>query len=416
MAEFLDILDTIQGQVSDVRHTFNAREDGININTIRRSEHNKNPLVYKKKLTEATRLVSDVIKGRRSPLLLQEVMTTDDFPLYFGDILDRTLLAKYQLWVPGWETYAKRSTLRDFRPAKLIPPVYGADGPLDQVQEAAPYPDANLSEQTPIEWSAKKYGRRIPFSWETIINDDLDQLTDIPERLARAARRTEHRLITQLFVGTTGLHASMYDNSFGNILNTTNGGLASVGNNPPLSVNALQSALVVFANMVDETGEPILREYVTLVVPPALEVTANNILNAISIFDSTLLGGGQPDSGPTVVTGERTLQTRNWLSGRLSVVVDPYIPRFATTNGNTTWFLFSNVGYSREAIRVGFLAGHETPEIWMKSPNAVRVGGGTLSPMSGDFDTDSIEYRIRHVIGATRVDPKATIGSNGSGS
>lgn len=408
MAEFADILSAIEGEVSDVRHTFSASEDGSRVAAIRRGLRS-NPVKYKKNLLEATRLVKDVIEGRRSPLLLQEVMTTDDFPLYFGDILDRTLLAKYQLWVPGWTAYAKRATLRDFRPAKLIPPVYGADGPLDEVKEAAPYPDAALHEQTPIEWNVKKYGRRVPFTWETIVNDDLDQLKDVPEALARAARRTEHRLVTLLFVGASGPNTTMYHNNYGNIINQTNG--AST-NNPVLNINGLQDALKVMARMEDETGEPILREYLTLVVPPALEVQANNLVNAIQIFDSSLLGGGQPGSNGS---GDRILQTRNWLAGRLNVVVDPYIPVFASSaNGNTSWFLFANPGYSREAIRIGFLAGHETPEIWMKSPNAVRVGGGAVSPMSGDFDTDSIEYRIRHVVGVVQVDPKATVMSNGS--
>jgi hypothetical protein len=52
----------------------------------------------------------------------------------------------------------------------------------------------------------------------------------------------------------------------------------------------------------------------------------------------------------------------------------------------------------------------------MKSPNAVRVGGGPVSPLSGDFDTDAVEYRVRHVTGVTLVDQKATVASNGSGS
>lgn len=410
---FVDTLAEISDNVQGARNIF-TKEDGVAISVSRRNLGIAT-VEYKKNLVEAINLVSDVMSGRRSPLLLQEVMTTDDFPIYFGDILDRTLLAKYQAWEPGWIAYAKRAIVRDFRTAKLNLPMYGADGPLDEVAEAAPYPDAALTEQNPIEWNVKKYGRRVPFSWETIINDDLNQLTDIPERLALAARRTEHRLVTQLFVGASGPNTSMYSNVYGNIVNTTNGSPSTVGDNPPLSINALQAAMIVMSKMTDESGNPILREYLTLVVPPALEVTANNLVNAISIFDSSLLGGGQPDNGTT--SGERRLQTRNWLAGRLNVVVDPYIPTYANNaNGNTSWFLFANPNSSREAIRIGFLAGHETPEIWMKSPNAVRVGGGAVSPLSGDFDTDSIEYRVRHVVGTVKVDPQATVMSNGSGS
>lgn len=416
MSEFLELVKHIDGEVRDAQAIFNGREDGTNIkNGLLREANRVGPVKYKQKLTAALQIVTEVLSGRRRPEILQEVMTTSDFPLYFGDILDRTLLVRYQEWPVTWTSYARRAVVRDFRDHKLIPQVYGADGPLDIVQEAAPYPEETLSEQEPILWSVDKYGRRVPISWETMINDDLDQFRDIPDRLARAARRTEQRLVTRLFVGVNGPHASMYTASGtnGNQITTANGSLN--GDNPKLSITGLQSAINVFSKMVDETGEPILREFMTLVVPPELEITAKSILNATQIWDTTLLGGAYPPSSAT--SGERMLQMNNWMKDNITLVVDPYIRTYATSaNGSTSWFLFANPGYSREAIRIGFLRGHETPEIWMKSPNAVRVGGGDVSPFSGDFDTDSIEYRVRHVTGVTRVDAKATVASNGSGS
>lgn len=411
--DFLDLLDTYEGEVANARNIF-SREDGIAVAAGRnRLAGRISPTAYKANLTAAIKFLHEVMVGRKSVNLLREVMTTDDFPQYFGDILDRTLLAKYQEWPSDWVSYAKRAVVNDFRDAKLMLPMYGVDGVLDEVAEVAPYPDANLNEQAPILWRVKKFGRRVPFSWESMVNDDLGQLTDIPERLARAARRTENDLVARLFVGASGPNTTMYNAGNANIINTTNGSLN--GNNPPLSINGLQSAYSVLSRMTDETGQPIFRDVLTLVVPPALEVTARNIINATEIFDSSLLGGGQPDNGST--SGERVLRVQNWMRNRLNLVVDPQIPLISTAaNGHTSWFLFASPSTSREAIRIGFLRGHETPEIWMKSPNAVRVGGGAVSPMSGDFDTDSVEYRVRHVTGVTAVDPKATVMSNGSGS
>jgi hypothetical protein len=34
--------------------------------------------------------------------------------------------------------------------------------------------------------------------------------------------------------------------------------------------------------------------------------------------------------------------------------------------------------------------------------------------MDGDFDTDSIEYKVRHVLGGSVIDPKFAVASNGS--
>lgn len=415
MARFLEVLQTVESNISNAKAAFtNNRNDGLNISMVRR---NANPIEYKRNLLEAVKLVGGVLNGRIHPLVLKEVMTTDDFPIYFGDIIDRTLLAAYAEWPMGWTDYAKRTTVQDFRDAKVFPPAYGADGPLDLVLEADQYPDAKISEQTPIVWRVNKYGRRVPFSWEAILADDLGQLRDIPERLARAARRTEHRVVTSLFIDANGPHASFFTVGNKNVINTTNGAPAAIGNNPALTLGALQAAYTVLSKMTDETGQPIYREAVTLVVPPALEVTARNIINAITINTTATYSGGNPantDANPD--TGYNELVVNNWMRNRLNVVVDPFIPLLATTaNGDTSWFLFANPNYSREAIRIGFLAGHETPEIWMKSPNAVRIGGGVVPATAGDFETDSVEYRVRHVVGATRVDPKAVVASNGSG-
>ena len=88
----------------------------------------------------------------------------------------------------------------------------------------------------------------------------------------------------------------------------------------------------------------------------------------------------------------------------------------STANGSTSWFLFANPDNGRPAIEMGFLSGHEEPEIFMKAPNSMRVDGGGVDVMNGDFDNDAIEYKLRHVFGGTREDPKMTVASNGSGS
>ena len=97
--------------------------------------------------------------------------------------------------------------------------------------------------------------------------------------------------------------------------------------------------------------------------------------------------------------------------------MNPYIPIVASSsNGNTSWFLFANPNNGRPALEMAFLRGHEEPEIFMKTSNAQRIGGGMTDPMDGDFDTDSLQYKVRHVLGGARLDPKMTVASSGAGS
>lgn len=407
MAEFLAVLESFRSDDAGLKKMFNiSAEEGSPV----RGRRVQNTPRYKVAVAEAATFLGEIVSGRRPAHQLLEVMTTSDFPLLFGDILDRSVLAAYIEWPSLWASIAKRTTVADFRDAKIYPPTWGADSVLDRVEQVEEYPDAAVYEQTPITWHVNKYGRKVPFSWESILNDDLDMLKDIPVRLGRAARRTEADLVTSLYVGTTGPLSTMYHNDYANIVNTANG---ASSNNPVLGIVGLQDAFTVLHKMLDESGQPIMREVLTLVVPPALEVTAKNILNAVELRATQLRAGGSPDNGSGL--GYQELAVANWMRNRVNLVVDPYIPLKATSsNGNTSWFLFADPSYSREAIRIGFLRGHETPEIWMKSPNAVRVGGGAINPLDGDFDTDSITYRIRHVVGAVKIDPKATVASNGS--
>lgn len=387
MAELLEVIESIRAEEASVQRLFNGAGKSV------RTARGKTP-GYQAKLAEAARLIADVYKGRRSMHYLQEAMTTSDFPYLFGDVLDRQLLAAYQETPSSYRNFVKVGRVRDFREVKRLS-VYGGDQVLPEVKLQQGYPIAKIDEGTPVTFAVAKYGRRIPLAWETMLNDDLNALADIPTRYGRAARRSEQKFVTQKYVDANGPHASVY----------TVGNANKVTSNPVLSLAALQTAMTQLANKVDENGEPIFIETVELVVPPALEVTALNILNALQI-ELTEKGG----------TSATKLTTANWMKTKFRLNVDAYIPIVASSaNGNTSWFLFANPDNGRPAIEMDFLLGHEEPEIFMKSPNATRVGGGE-DVMSGDFDTDSIEYKVRHVFGGSVVDPKMTMGSNGSGS
>jgi hypothetical protein len=146
-------------------------------------------------------------------------------------------------------------------------------------------------------------------------------------------------------------------------------------------------------------------EMATLVVPPGLEVIARNILQA-TIIRLTAQGG---------VSGQE-LEASNWIGSSLKLAVDPYIPIVATTaNGNTSWFLMADPATGSAAIEVAFLTGFADPVIYQKVGNSQRVGDG-LDQEAGDFSTMSQEWKGVEAFGTTILDPRLTVGSNGSGS
>ena len=390
--EFLDVIEDIKESNADIKKIFNS-DDGKGVRRITASVRNTSE--YKNKLSEAIEFVSEIASGRRPMRNLSEAMTTSDFPYLFGDILDRQLLAGYKEAPTDYKQFTKIGTVPDFRTVKRFK-VDGGEGVLDKVEEEANYKYGSMSEGK-YEYSVKKYGRKFDFSFETMINDDLDAFASMPERLGRAARRTEEKFATNLFVGVDGPDGTFFAAGNSNV----------VTSNPVLSIAALQTAMTILAAQVDEDGEPIVVTAITLAVPPALDITAQNILNAIEINVNTSGGGDSAQS----------LKAKNWMTNRVKLVVLPYHPIIASTsNANTSWYLFANPGESRPALEVGFLRGYTEPQVFMKASNQITVGGGSVTPFDGDFDNDSIEYKVRHIIGGVLLDPKCAVASDGSGS
>lgn len=356
---------------------------------------------YQRQLLEATQFYGSVLNGKRPIWQLQEALTTGDFPLLFADIIDREMLADYVATDKSWPLWAKRGTVPDFRNVNRFA-IDGSEAVLAAVPQGDQYPESNLTD-TRYTYAVGKYGRRIAFAWESMVNDDLDGLKSIPLRMARGAARAEEKFATQLIADANGPHATMFSAGNKNQIILANGSLLA---NPILTISGLQNAMTVLAKQVDKDGEPIAIGAVCLVVPPALRVTAENILNSTELWIIGDGGGG---------SANQQIHAQNWMRNMTTLAVDYYLPVVSTTNGGTSWYLFASPEVGRPAVEIGFLRGHENPETFVKLADSQLLGGGVTDPSEGDFDTDSIQYKIRHVFGGTRLDPKMAVASNGTG-
>jgi hypothetical protein len=387
MPEFLDVLESIRADEADVRRLYG--DAGTSSRGRRRSPD------YDANFDIAFNLYESVLRGnRRAALDFQEAMATDDFPYLFGDILDRQLLGSYQEYPSTWRSYCRRGTVRDFRNVKRFY-TNGGSEVLPEVPEGAEYEARDIDEGK-YEYSVSKRGSRMPFTWETFINDDLDALRDAPARLGRAGGVSEDKFVTELYADSSGPDATFFSSANKN---------RATGAGSALSISSLQTAMGAVMSQVDSDGNPIFTDMVTLVVPPSLEITARNILNATEIRVAT--GGGGSSAADQLVA-------QNWMRSRVELVVNPWLPLVDTTKGTTAWYLFAAPSAGRPALEVGFLRGHETPEVFVKAPNAQRVGGGAVAAEDGDFGTDSIDYKVRHVFGGVLMDPKSAYAAEGA--
>lgn len=334
---------------------------------------------------------------------MRESENPSDFPILMGTVIDRQLLAKYTAAAPDWRTYIKVGTQRDFRPQNLIG-IYGLQGQLQPVALRGPYQADEVLGEGKVQIKVTKYGAIFPFGWETMINDDLGAFSDIAERLALRALRTEYLQATSLFVAATGPHTGLYGSPITHPIDSK-----SVTNKDTLtfSIDNLGKAASTMRRFVDADGEPVIFEGFDLVVPPALEIPMLQALNPANIIQS----GGDTTAAtkPQIRSSSNTVPQLN-ITGH----VNPYLPIIDTSgNADKTWYLFGRMGLNY-AARMNFLAGHETPEVVMKSPNKVSLGGGLNPAMDGDFETDSLQWRVRHILGGTQVDPRYATAHVGS--
>lgn len=362
-------------------------------------DYRKHIVNFKEKMAKLMSLIEND-KGftkRKRALLMEEAQTTSDFPILLGTVLERQLIAGYQMAKPDWRAYIKTGTQNDFRLNDMIG-VLGLQGQLPRVAEQAEYTADTLAEGK-VQNQVFKYGKKFLMSWEALINDDLGAFSDIATRLANSALRTEFYQATSLIAMTSGPHTSLFGSALthpvtGQTIDNLDTGVFSAAN--------LKLALTAFRNRRDIDDEPIVFNAVHLVIPPALEFTVAEILNTAAMIAVGVGGSAAVTTSANVLAGQG-----------IQVHVNQYLPIIDTTRGNTAWYLFADLG-SGAAVQMNFLRGHESPEIVQKLSNKQSVGGGIVSPFEGDFENDSVEWRVRHIMGGKQIDPLYAFASTGA--
>lgn len=344
-------------------------------------------------MAEAHKLMERAFAGDiRGSVLLREAMSTSDlFKSAAGDVLDQQLLAAYQAVTPQWSQFATRTTVRNFKPKRLVD-ILGGRTALDAVPELSEYPGKDYKT---AEYFIKvaKFGRMFGFSWEALINDDLDELRTVPDQFANAAALTEERAALALVANADGSP----NTAFFRAPNGTTDAPGRPDTTPataPLTDVNLSNAVTAVKTRKDVDGNTVAPDRLVLMVGPALEVQARQILATTEI---------------RIANGNRTSVMPNYLAGIVDLVVHNRL------QGNA-WYLLPAPTSGRPAVTVAFLTGFETPDIRQKADAGQRVGGGAISPDEGSFDVDGIYYRVRHVVGAGTVDPLHTYASTGAGS
>lgn len=371
------------------------------------------------KATDLAQKIKEAYKGSHmARAQLKEALSTSDMPELFRQVTDYAMQSLYARLPQTWPSFSSRYTVPDFRPQRfmswnvnmeqLLSGNGGAERQhvlaLPRVPELTEYPTFALEAEEEL-FAINKYGARYPFSFEVFINDELQVIQSLPGEMAQMARDTEDVLTTSVLATSDGPNPAFFNNSWDFGDQVPNGNILE--GNPELSIDALEAA---FQNITSRMikNRPVTVQRWALVVPPALEMTANTIVN-----NTTYLRVVPDNEG-----GELRFNETNPVAGRIDVVVNPWLP-LLDTSGNvaSTWYLVPSGGSNgpRESIITTFMAGREQPELRISGNTGRYTGGGDVPGTEGSFDYDDVQYRVRHVLGAVGVDPSPTIVSDGTG-
>ena len=331
--------------------------------------------IKKVKETELTRRKEKGIKEG-------SMVTADYLPML--DVLDRQMQVMYtEPWgkpIHDLTKLVKPRTTRDFRTVKT----FQADelDNLAEVLEKEDYKETKIVDRLLVEYALKKWGKIFTTSWESYINDDMDEIRQVPEKLMRAARRRRMIQINALYAANV---------AFFNIANANIGAGA-------LNEARLETGITAVASQTDVNGNPISIIPVYLVVPTALMHTGRRLVNDVA----SLRG----------IVGALTRNTQP-IDYTLELIVDPYLDAISVTG----WYLFCD---PKEITTLEWLSlrGHENPELFLRRMDALRLSEfGSASepdPYDGTFSNDDLEWKGRDIHNATTVDHRGGYYSTGT--
>jgi len=252
-------------------------------------------------------------------------------PNILSNVANKFLRVGFDAVDSAWREIAFISSFRDFKQKTTIALTGGME-----YKELAPSGEIKHADIGERVWTnqARTYAIMLGLDRQTIINDDLGALTGAGRRMGRGAALKLNDRFWSVFLNNSTVF------SVGNA-NVRTGGTSA------LSLSGLQLLDETFRLQTDPDGKPLGIFAAKLLVPPALRITAMNLMNSTFI-----------------VTGANTtLPSNNSFVGNYMVVSSPYMQN-ATYTGNsaTAWYLIANPN-DLPLIEVGFLDGMESPTV-----------------------------------------------------
>jgi hypothetical protein len=288
--------------------------------------------------------------------------TSSDFPLLLQDTFNRTLRAAYDMKPRTFQSWARRTTVPDFREISRVQ-LSGLVGDFDEVVESAEY-KAGTFETAREKYRVAKYGKLVPVSWEMLVNDDLDAFSRTPMAIANKAYQKQSDLVYSVLINNPVMGDGVQLFNAASHFNHVSSGTA-------LSETTLRNAITAMRKQKDPNGDFINVEPSFLIVGP------ENEFLAYKLTSTNYVPARQSDVSIPTITG-------------LQVIVEPRITDHA--------FILAASPGQIDTVEYAFLDGE--PEIYTEQ----KTG----------FDVDGLQIKARMIFGVKAIDWRGLYKNNGA--
>lgn len=355
---------------------------------------------------EAGRLYLGALQGdQKAKHALIEGISSSDIPALLAPAINVQFLANYADMPVVWNQIAEdvidapRFGAVEFGgfdfDVEALKGVHDGDeyvgAGLPGVGEYGEYPALGFTTEQ-LDADLRKNGVRLRISWEAIMNSgNVDIIGRATSAFARFAAEQEDIALAKQFVGTdAAINAAFVEANDG------------TDPNPALTLESLEKVIAQAARINVGTGRHVNARGYRLVTTGALAQTARRILSTTEV---------RRTEGTDVLIQSPALGNVSYTEFWALDAVGS-----ATTAGATDdyWFIVPQ-GTSRPAFAEVFLAGYRTPLITIKDSGQFTLAGGAVPSREGSFESDDIEVRGRHVVGAAAIAPQIVVASDGTG-
>lgn len=286
--------------------------------------------------------------------------STSDFGNILLDVANKSILQGWEEAEETFELWTKKGQLSDFKTAHRVG--LGGFPSLRKVREGAEYKYITTKDRGES-IALATYGEIFSITRQALINDDLNQLTDVPMKMGRAAKATIGDLVYEILTANAVL-------SDGKKLFSPDHKNVSTG---AIDVANLDKARLLMRTQKEGDRSLNIRPAFML-VPTALETLANQTIKSVSVKGADINAGIiNPIQNFATVISEARLDDKD----------------------AAAWYLAAAKG--TDTIEVAYLNGVDVPYIDQQE----------------GFNTDGIATKVRIDAGVAPLDHRGLVYSSG---